>query len=121
MATSTNDSIILSHVQDIVDTIRSLLKAAHSSECIIIFPLTPPSHPPSPGGGTLRVEKIFDHVLSVLDHRHLCLWMGGDYSHMLLNNVLSCPQYLLDTPPTSWTGENNVHDVDRFGRHPDVC
>ena len=104
-----------------MDTIRSLLKAAHSSECIILFPLTPLSPPPSPGGGTLRVEKILDHVLSVLDHRHLCSWMGGDYSHMLLNNVLSCPQYLLDTPPASWIGENNVHDVDRLGRHPDGC
>ena len=32
-----DDSIILSHVQDVVDTIRSLLKAAHSSECVLPY------------------------------------------------------------------------------------
>ena len=46
-----------------------------------------------------------DHFSLMLTQRHFHSWMVSDYSHMLLNYVLTCPRYLLDAPPSTWTGQ----------------
>ena len=46
-----------------------------------------------------------DHFSLMLTQRHFQSWMVSDYSHMLLNYVLTCPRYLLDAPPSTWTGQ----------------
>ena len=41
----------------------------------------------------------------VLEHRQLGVWLGMDYSQILLQHIIALPHYVLKIPPQKWEGE----------------
>ncbi len=56
------------------------------------------------------MSEVLSHMLEVLTSPTLCGWVGGDYSNILLNHVLSVPLCVVAVSSLKWDGES-FHDV----------
>ena len=56
-------------------------------------------------GTNLPVTEVMSHMRSVLESKTLGAWFGNDYSQILLNYILSVPEYVIQLTAQHWDGE----------------
>ena len=56
------------------------------------------------GYKTLKVKDIIRHVISMINHPNWSRFILTDYSNILLHDILTCHQYIVDISQSQWAG-----------------
>ena len=58
-------------------------------------------------GHHIPISEVIDHMTTVLSpsHSRLGVWLGTDYSHILLQHIISVPHYVLHMSLHKWERE----------------